>query len=184
MLHSASLCMGTSRIWERICFYFISLKKKILQSNTAFNKANRILQILTHRFSSVYIGKNKRLQRRKRTGEEEKHRLFVLFESEFSLLAFSGGSDSKESACHAGDPSSIPGSGRFPGEGNGNPLQYSGLENPIDMGAWWATVRGVSKSQTWLNQLITQRHTHTHTSFKIPLCMHAIFPYLDPKATL
>ena len=52
-----------------------------------------------------------------------------------------GGPDSKESACNAGDQGSIPGLGRFPGEGNGYPLQYSGLENPMDRGAWWATVR-------------------------------------------
>ena len=51
-------------------------------------------------------------------------------------------SDGKESLCNAGDPGSIPGSGRFPGEGNGSPLQYSCLENPMDRGAWWATVHG------------------------------------------
>ena len=49
-----------------------------------------------------------------------------------------------------GDPGLIPGSGRSPGEGNGNPLQYSCLENPMDRGAWWATVHGVAKSRTWL----------------------------------
>ena len=47
-----------------------------------------------------------------------------------------GGSDGKESVCNAGDPSSIPGLGRSPGEGNGNPFQYSCLENPMDRGAW------------------------------------------------
>ena len=61
---------------------------------------------------------------------------------------FPGGSNSKESACSAGDPGSIPGSGRFPGEGNGNPLQYFCLKNPMDRGAWWATVHEVAKSQT------------------------------------
>ena len=55
---------------------------------------------------------------------------------------------SKESACTAGDIGLILGSGRFPGEGNGNPLQYSSLGNPMDGGAWWATVHGVAKSQT------------------------------------
>ena len=49
---------------------------------------------------------------------------------------FPGGSGGKESALNAGDPGSIPGSGRYPGEGNGNPLQYSCLENPMDGGAW------------------------------------------------
>ena len=57
----------------------------------------------------------------------------------------------KESACSVGDLGSIPGSGRSPGGGNGNPLQYSGLENPMDRGAWWATVHGVTKSQTQLS---------------------------------
>ena len=51
----------------------------------------------------------------------------------------------KESACHAGDTSLIAGLGRSPGEGNGNPLQYSCLENPMDRGAWWAIVHGVAR---------------------------------------
>ena len=55
---------------------------------------------------------------------------------------------SKESACNAGDASSIPGLGRSLGGGHGNPLQYSCLENPMDRGAWWATVHRVAKSQT------------------------------------
>ena len=54
-------------------------------------------------------------------------------------------SDGKGSAYNAGDPGSIPGSGRSPGEGNGNPLQYSCLENPMGRGAWWATVYGVAR---------------------------------------
>ena len=61
---------------------------------------------------------------------------------------FLGGSNGKESACNAGDPGSIPGSGRSPGEENGNPLQYSCLGNPMDRGTWWATVHGVTESQT------------------------------------
>ena len=52
------------------------------------------------------------------------------------FLSFPGGSDGKASACDAGDLGSIPGLGRSPGEGNGNPLQYSCLENPMDGGAW------------------------------------------------
>ena len=63
---------------------------------------------------------------------------------------FPGGSEVKASASRAGDPGSNPGSGRSPGEGNGNPLQYSCLENPMDGGAWWATVHGVTKSWTRL----------------------------------
>ena len=66
-------------------------------------------------------------------------------------LGFPGGSDSKESAYNAGDLGSIPGSGRSPGEGNGYPLQYSCLENPMDRGAWWAIVLRVAKSWTRLS---------------------------------
>ena len=54
--------------------------------------------------------------------------------------------DGKESACNAEDPGSIPGSGRSPGEGSGKPLQHSCLGNPMDRGAWWATVYGVARS--------------------------------------
>ena len=54
----------------------------------------------------------------------------------------------KESACKAGDPGSIPETGRSPGEGNGKPLQYSCVENPKDRGIWWATVHGVIKRWT------------------------------------
>ena len=61
---------------------------------------------------------------------------------------FPGGSDGKMSARNAGDLGSIPGLGRSPGEGNGNRLQYSCLENSMDGGAWWATVHGVEKSWT------------------------------------
>ena len=66
-------------------------------------------------------------------------------------MDFPGGSDDKASACNVGDPGSIPGSGRSPGEGNGNSLQYSCLENPMDGGAWWAIVHGVTKSRTRLS---------------------------------
>ena len=64
---------------------------------------------------------------------------------------FPGGSEVKVSACKAGDPGSILGLGRSPGEGNGKPLQYSCLENPMDREAWWATVHGVAKSWTRLS---------------------------------
>ena len=61
---------------------------------------------------------------------------------------FPGGSDGKESPYKEGDVGSIPGSGRSPGEENGNPLQYSCLENPMDRGAWRTTVHGVETSRT------------------------------------
>ena len=69
------------------------------------------------------------------------------------VLDFPGGSDGKASAYNVADLGSIPVSGRSPGEGNGNPLQYSCLENPMDGGAWQATVHGISKSWTRLSDL-------------------------------
>ena len=66
-------------------------------------------------------------------------------------MGLPGGSDGKESVCSAGDQGSIPELGRSPGEGNANPLQYSCLENSMDREAWRATVYGVAKSQTQLN---------------------------------
>ena len=78
-------------------------------------------------------------------------------------MGFPGGSLLKKLPANAGDirdSGSILGSGRSPGEGNGKPLQYSCLENPMDRGAWWATVRRVAKSQTRLKQL---RMLHTCT---------------------
>ena len=67
------------------------------------------------------------------------------------IKGFPGGSEGKESSCNAGDPGLIPGLGRYPGEGNGCPLQYSCLENPMDSGALWATVHGITKSWTQLS---------------------------------
>ena len=68
-----------------------------------------------------------------------------------TIRDFPGGSDGKASVYNAGDLGSIPGSGRSPGEGNGNLLQYYCLENPMDRGAWKATVHGIAKSQTRLS---------------------------------
>ena len=69
----------------------------------------------------------------------------------FKFMGFPGGSEVKAFACNAGDLGLIPGSGRSPGKGNGNPPQYSCLENPMDGGAWWATVHRVAKSRTRLS---------------------------------
>ena len=82
------------------------------------------------------------------------------------LVGFPGDVSGKEPICNAGDirdASSIPGLGRSPGEGNGNPLQYSCLENSIDRGAWLATVYGVAKTSTGLKRL--NRHTSLGTAF-------------------
>ena len=75
------------------------------------------------------------------------------------LTYFTGGLDSKESVCSVGELSSIPGLGRSPGKGNGNPLQYSCLENPMDRGGWKSTVHGVAKSRTRLSDFF---HFHVY----------------------
>ena len=99
------------------------------------------------------------------TGQKKKRREVYLFGNtnkvitelktfrsvSYRIEGFPGGSEVKASASNAGDPGLIPGLGRSPGEGNGNPLQYSCLENPVDEGAWRATVHGVTKSQTQLS---------------------------------
>ena len=69
----------------------------------------------------------------------------ICWELTIYIWVFLCSSVGKESTCNAGDPGSIPGLGRFPGEGNDNPLQYSCLENPMDRGAWWSTVHGVTR---------------------------------------
>ena len=83
-------------------------------------------------------------------------------------MSFLCGSDGKGSACNVGDPGSTPGSGRSPGEGSGNPLQCSCLENPVDGGAWQATVHGVAKSQI---QLSNFTFTFIYLYINMYLCM-------------
>ena len=75
------------------------------------------------------------------------------------------------------DADSIPASGRSPQEGNGNPLQYSCLENSIDRGAWWATVRGVTKSQTWLKRLSTGSKQMWVQILHLPFTMYSLPVY-------
>ena len=89
--------------------------------------------------------------------------------STFAISCFPGGSG-KESACSAGDPVSLPGSRRSPGEGNGNPLQYPGLENAMDGGDWQTTIHGVAESDT------TERLTLLHFHFFTALCNHHCHP--------
>ena len=79
---------------------------------------------------------------------------------------FPGGSEGKESACNAGDLSSIPGLGIFPGEGNGYSLQYSCPENPMDRGILWGTVHGVTRSQIQLNDLYFTLQVSFYTNFR------------------
>ena len=78
------------------------------------------------------------------------------------FLGFPGGSNGKKSACNVGDLDLSPGLGRSPGEGNGYPLQYSGLENSLDRGAWWVTVNGFQRVG---HDCVTFTHTYGRPSF-------------------
>ena len=82
---------------------------------------------------------------------KSKIRMATLFLISTKEMGFPGGSDDRESACNAGDLGSIPGSGRSPGEGNDNPLQYSYLENSVNRGVWQATVHGIVNSRIQLS---------------------------------
>ena len=82
-------------------------------------------------------------------------------------IGLPGGSEGKASACNAGDQGSIPGLGRSPGEGNGNPLQYSCLENPMYGGAWEATVHGVSKCRTRLSDFTSMQVSQSKSGKKL-----------------
>ena len=94
------------------------------------------------------------------------------------IVGSSGGSLVKNPPVNSGDPrhmSLIPELGRSPGEGNGNPLQYSCLENAMDREARWATVHGVTKSQTWL-----RTHTHTQDMFSYSRNCPGVFLVVEP----
>ena len=104
-------------------------------------------------------------------------RLVITFpprSKQLSVLLFSN-VDGKVSAYNAGDLGSIPGSGRSPGEGNSNPLQYSCLENPMDGGAWWAPVHGVSKSQTRLRDFTFTFNVSLITPFLACWLLYVLF---------
>ena len=79
--------------------------------------------------------------------------------------------DSKESACNAGYPGSIPGLRRFLGKGNGYPFQYSCLENSMDRGAWWAAVHGITKSQTGVSDLTLSHFHHRISLIFVCVCV-------------
>ena len=101
----------------------------------------------------------------------------------FSYLGLPRWLSSKESTCNARDSGLIPGLGRFPGEGHGYPLQYSCLENPMDRGAWQATVHGVTKSQTQLSNSTLSLHFNQWASFHVVIGHLHVFwgnVYLNP----
>ena len=101
------------------------------------------------------------------------------------VLSFPGDSEVKASACNAGDLGSIPGLGRSPGEGNGNPLHYSCLENPMDRGAWWDILHGVAKSRTRLSDFTSLLKSPERNTFYLNLDFCPVRPcYIPDYRTL
>ena len=147
-----------------------------LQFKHQLKKVNCILNFLIKNFFSLRDpmrkSKNKLLTRRKYL--ENMYLIVTVSYANLTRLpswGFPEGSTVvKNPSANAGDArneGSVPGSGISPAVGNGNPLQYSWLENSMDRGAWWATVHGVAKSQTWLSNWeheCVHAHTHTHNT--------------------
>ena len=101
------------------------------------------------------------------------------------MLGFPGGSEVKALACNVGDLGSIPGLGRSPGEENGNPLQYSCLENPMDRGAWWAILHRVAKSRTRLSDFTFWFSVNLALFSFLPFCIVLKFTsWQTPKPVL
>ena len=112
-----------------------------LHTRSSQAEASSVLFTATTPTSSIKPGTSQRVNICLNEGTE-----CLLFISQQEVTyGFPGGSDGKESACNAGDAGLIPGSGRSPGGGHGYPLQSSRLENPMDRGAWWATVYEVTR---------------------------------------
>ena len=88
---------------------------------------------------------------------------YIQLSNHYVLHWFPGGASGKESACLAGDPGLIPGSGRSHGEGNGTPLQYSCRGNLVEIRAWWATVHGIAIVR---HNLVTKNLHHCHSKIK------------------
>ena len=122
------------------------------------NRPSRAQHRAGHRESAQYVSRDYIVSV---DNDSYHHHFLVIYYEPFLCMGFAGSSAGKKSACNAGDPGLIPGSGRSPREGNGYPLQYSDLENSMDRGAWQATVPGLAKSRTWL--------TDFHFTF---LCVH------------
>ena len=131
--HPVNMKTSTDSLFSKLCIYLASRSRffdlKIKNFNQSFNLATPIL-----------------IRGLGRAMEHETGCFFAFLYGDFL-----GCSDGKESACNEGDPRSTPGSGRFPGEENGYPLQYSCLENSMDRGAWWAADHGIAKDQTRLS---------------------------------
>ena len=153
LMADSHCCMAETNITSYSCYSPIKSKFK--------NKINRDLKSNPH---TIY--------------NSEKTEILNIYKKVTWLLGFPGGSDGQEMACSAGDLGSIPESGRFPGVGNGYPLQYSCLENSMDRGVWWAIIYGITKSQMWLR---ANTHTHTH-NFTI-LTDNQKFPFLALNST-
>ena len=119
-----------------LCWFFFFLSSQPFQNVKALNSWAILKQMVDHRITFKWLIFNLSLYVSKFQLQCLYHCHLLFSHSVIALQGFPGGSDGKVSACNAGDPALISGSGRSPGEGNGNPLQHSCLENPMDGGAW------------------------------------------------
>ena len=129
-----------------------TIKSHLAKSHTVFQKEERILLALKKAWiicDTKVIIRTVQLPLKTKSPCQQRPQHF--YEDIIRWPGFPAGSDGQEYACSAGALGSLPGVGRSPGGGHGNPLQYSCLENPMNRGAWWATVHRVTKSQTWLS---------------------------------
>ena len=158
LFQSCGHCWVFQICWHIECSTFTASSFRIWNSSTEIPSPPLALFIVM--FSKAHLTS---LPGYLGLGDWSHHRDYLGHEDLFcsSFVGFPGGSEVKVSACNAGGLGSIPGSGRSPGEGNGNPLQYSCVENPMDGGAWWATVHGVAKSWTRLSDLT---HSLAHST--------------------
>ena len=157
-LVSVSTIPSAWNVFQKICPCLLQIhRSRSISHVTSYNKPSLQLEVMfsssefpkTHNIVLIIVANS-----------------YILFTMGLSLWGFLSDSDGKESACNAGDLGSIPGWGRSPGEGNGNPLQYFCLENSMDRATWQATVQRVAKSRTQLSNshwvtVLSELHTVT-----------------------
>ena len=202
-LSACDICFGSPGRWMqgsrrgKLVLSLLEVITGVHKSLLAWSKQTMFLHRslflrwhLPQKFSHVHLSHVTRMELvRKRAGKA------WLMKVSSNLRDCPRGSVVKNPPAHARDMGSVPGSGRPPGEGNGNPLQYSCLGNPMDGGAWWATVHGLTKSWTWLsnwaaisnlnslemNYLHVSRQKRTHTFFPESRKVTIEFPQLWPQ---
>ena len=148
-LLSSDICLWLFTTWSKKSWF--SLLQKIILLSEILKKIFFSVLYFLDNYQKPDIIRYLNILFQKNMYSENLELTYDLIQSKYNWLNFLYSSVVKESACSAGDLGSIPELGRSPGEGNGNPFQYSCLDHPMDRGAWWATVCAVAKSWTQLS---------------------------------